>query len=76
LNQRSLSYIIYKLNDSGTEIIVEATGTYDPEAHDEWNYTAFTRRLPENECRWAVYEFQFDVEAGLIKRNKTLFIAW
>ena len=32
--------------------------------------------LPEKECRWAVYDFEFTLSSGEGIRNKLTFIAW
>lgn len=40
----------------------------------EKDYDKFLETLPEAECRWAVYDFEFDSGEGL--RNKIIFFAW
>lgn len=45
-------YLILKLNDRSTEIIVEKVG-------DSGDYDAFVADLPASECRWGVYGFDF-----------------
>jgi cofilin len=61
-------YIIFTLNKDLTEIVVEKTSS----AAD---YDDFIADLPEVECRWAVYDFEFEKEGGG-KRNKIVFISW
>ncbi|THH31229.1 hypothetical protein EUX98_g2947 [Antrodiella citrinella] len=61
-------YIIYNLNKDVTEIVVEKTSA-------STSYDDFIADLPEKECRWAVYDFEFEREDGG-KRNKLVFIAW
>ncbi|KAJ1950667.1 cofilin [Linderina pennispora] len=60
-------YVVYKLNDQNTEIIVDKTS-------NEKEYDSFIADLPETECRWAVYDLEYDQGEG--KRNKILFVAW
>ncbi|KAF9650979.1 hypothetical protein BDM02DRAFT_3184916 [Thelephora ganbajun] len=60
-------YIIYGLNPTNTEIVVVKTS----EASD---YEDFIGDLPENECRWAVYDFEYERDGG--KRNKLIFFSW
>jgi len=65
---KKIKYIIYNLNKDNTEIIVEKKS-------DSANYEEFLGDLPETECRWAVYDFEYEKE-GAGKRNKLCFIAW
>ncbi|KIY46739.1 cofilin [Fistulina hepatica ATCC 64428] len=65
---KKTKYIIFNLNDDNTEIVVEKTST-------STDYDEFLADLPEADCRWAVYDFEYEKEdAG--KRNKICFIAW
>ncbi|KAJ3441970.1 cofilin/actin-depolymerizing factor homolog-related [Anaeramoeba flamelloides] len=61
-------YVIFKLNDNDDEIVIDQTG--DTNA----TYDDFTACLPSNECRYAVFDYEFDVEGQT--RNKLLFVAW
>ncbi|KAF5369334.1 hypothetical protein D9758_002607 [Tetrapyrgos nigripes] len=63
----NLKYIVYNLNKDNTEIIVEKTST-------STDYEEFLGDLPEGECRWAVYDFEFQKEGGT--RNKLCFFMW
>ena len=49
------------------EIKVEETGDAD--------YETFLGKLPESECRWAIYDFEFEKEDGS-QRNKIIFLSW
>ncbi|CDO76695.1 hypothetical protein BN946_scf184975.g4 [Trametes cinnabarina] len=66
---KKIKYIIFTLNKDNTEIIVEKksplTSTYDD----------FLADLPEADCRWAVYDFDFEKEDGG-KRSKITFFSW
>jgi len=64
---KKFKYIIYNINSDLTEIIVESTGNLD--------YDEFLGALPENECRWAIYDFEFEKE-GAGRRNKITFLSW
>ncbi|RDB17950.1 Cofilin [Hypsizygus marmoreus] len=66
--KKSYKYIIFTLNKDNTEVIVEKTSTSQ-------NYDDFIADLPEAECRYAVYDFEFEKEGGG-RRNKITFIAW
>jgi len=65
---RRYKYIIFELNKDKTEIVVYKTSK-DPD------YAAFLEALPEAECKWAVYDFEFEKE-GAGKRNKICFYSW
>ncbi|KAI0087038.1 hypothetical protein BDY19DRAFT_323900 [Irpex rosettiformis] len=62
-------YIVFSLSDDLKEIIVAKTSA-------DSNYESFIADLPETECRWAVYDFEYDAEGGAGKRNKLIFVSW
>ncbi|RLV90814.1 Cofilin [Spathaspora sp. JA1] len=62
-------FIIFSLNDSKTEIVVESTSS-------ETDYDAFTAELPENECKYAIYDFEYEIGGGEGKRSKIVFFTW
>ncbi|KIO25853.1 hypothetical protein M407DRAFT_243931 [Tulasnella calospora MUT 4182] len=66
--KKAHKYIIFKLNDTLTEIVVDKTSK-------EADYEAFLGDLPEDAPRWAVYDFEFE-KAGAGKRNKLTFYSW
>lgn len=66
--KKQYKYIIFNLNKDNTEIIVEKTST-------EKDYDAFVEELSEDQCRWVVYDFEFEKEGGG-KRNKIIFFSW
>ena len=59
---RKYKFVIFTLND-------EKTST-------EQEYDAFLEKLPENECRYAVYDFEYDIGGGEGKRSKIVFFTW
>ncbi|KAG8851527.1 cofilin [Tulasnella sp. 330] len=66
--KKKIKYIIFTLNKTFTEIIVEKSS-------DDADYDKFITDLPETECRWAIYDFDFEKkDAG--KRNKLVFYSW
>ncbi|RDX53549.1 recombinant Actophorin, partial [Lentinus brumalis] len=62
-------YIIFTLNKDNTEIVVEKKGGLSS------SYDDFIADLPEQDCRWAVYDFDFEKEDGG-KRSKITFFSW
>jgi len=67
LKSRKAKYVLYKLSDDLKEIVVEKKSTAT-------DYEEFIGDLPENDCRWAVYDLEYDTDDG--KRNKIFFISW
>jgi len=62
-------YITYTLNADNTQVVVDAVGGKDA------TYQEFVGKLPANDCRYAVYDFEFDAPEGG-KRSKILFVLW
>lgn len=62
-------FIIFSLNDKKTEIVVEETSSDD-------SYDAFLEKLPENECKYAIYDFEYEIGGGEGKRSKIVFFTW
>ncbi|KAH7106060.1 actin depolymerizing factor [Auriculariales sp. MPI-PUGE-AT-0066] len=65
---KKYKYIIFGLNSTNTEIIVLKTS-------NSKDYDEFIADLPENDCRWAVYDYEFEKE-GAGKRSKLCFYSW
>ncbi|KAF7729346.1 cofilin [Apophysomyces ossiformis] len=65
---KKFKYIIYKLSDDNSEIMLDKTaetGTYDE----------FLSNLPDAEPRFAVYDFDYE-KPGEGSRNKITFYSW
>ena len=45
------------------------------ETSTDKDFDSFTSKLPEKDCRWVVYDFEFSLGADGI-RNKLAFIMW
>jgi cofilin len=68
--RKKYSYILYKLNDDNTSIVIEKA----VEARD--TYKDFVKQLPEDECRYAIFDFEYEKAPGEGIRNKICFIFW
>ncbi|EPS70990.1 hypothetical protein M569_03773, partial [Genlisea aurea] len=62
-------YVIFKIDESKKEVIVEKTGS------PSLNYEDFRSSLPEDDCRYAVYDFDY-VTPENCQKSKIFFIAW
>ncbi|KAI0826831.1 recombinant Actophorin [Trametes gibbosa] len=62
-------YIVFTLSQSNTEIVVEKKGATTA------TYDDFIADLPEEDCRWAVYDFDYQTKDGG-QRNKITFYSW
>ncbi|KAK9137970.1 hypothetical protein Sjap_008564 [Stephania japonica] len=62
-------YVVFKIDEKKKEVVVEKTGS-PAESYDD-----FTASLPENDCRYAVYDFDF-VTSENCQKSKIFFIAW
>jgi len=61
-------YVIFRMSDDLKEVIVEKIGDKSK------TYEDFVKDLPPNDCRYAVYDFEYDAGEGT--RNKILFVVW
>lgn len=66
---KKYKFVIYKLNDAKTQIVVDKTS-------NEESYDAFIEELPENDCKYAVYDFEYEISQGEGKRSKLVFFQW
>ncbi|KAG0003314.1 cofilin [Entomortierella chlamydospora] len=64
---KKYKFIIYKLSDDKKSIVVESKA-------EAGSYDDFLKHLPETECRWAVYDFDYKIPDG--ERNKIVFFTW
>ncbi|EMG47725.1 hypothetical protein G210_1830 [Candida maltosa Xu316] len=66
---KKYKFIIYKLSEDKTQVVTD-------EASTEGEYAAFLKKLPENECRYAVYDFEYEAEGEEGKRSKLVLFTW
>ncbi|CAL9092101.1 unnamed protein product [Musa acuminata var. zebrina] len=62
-------YVIFKIDEKQKQVVVEKTGGAT-ESYDD-----FMASLPENDCRYAIYDFDFVTEENC-QKSKIFFIAW
>lgn len=62
-------YVVFKIDEKNKEVVVEKTGG-PAESYDD-----FLASLPENDCRYAIYDYDF-VTSENCQKSKIFFIAW
>lgn len=67
--KRTYRFIIYKIEEKQKQVIVEKLG--EPTE----SYEDFAAGLPADECRYAVYDFDFMTEENC-QKSRIFFIAW
>nr|CAB3459975.1 unnamed protein product [Digitaria exilis]CAB3463680.1 unnamed protein product [Digitaria exilis] len=67
--KRTHRFIIYKIDDKKKMVVVEKVG------EPVLNYDDFAAALPPNECRYAIFDYDFVTEENC-QKSKIFFIAW
>ena len=67
--KRKHRFIVFKIEENQKQVIVEKLG------EPTQGYEDFTASLPADECRYAVYDFEFMTE-GNVPKSRIFFIAW
>ncbi|KDP22276.1 hypothetical protein JCGZ_26107 [Jatropha curcas] len=65
--KRNYRFITFKIEDQ--QVIIDKLGT------PQQTYDDFTASLPANECRYAVFDFDFTTDENC-QKSKIFFIAW
>ncbi|CAN4116920.1 unnamed protein product [Withania somnifera] len=67
--KRTHRFVVFKIEEKQKQVVVEKVG------EPTQSYEDFTACLPDNECRYAVYDFDF-VTAENCQKSRIFFIAW
>ena len=67
--KRTYRFIVYKIEEEQKQVMVEKVG------EPTQSYEDFTACLPADECRYAVYDFDFMTEEN-VPKSRIFFIAW
>ena len=62
-------WVLWKINDTATEVVIEKLGA--PES----TYAEFLASLPQDDCRYAVFDYSFVGGDGQV-HSKIVFINW
>ncbi|RPA99526.1 cofilin [Choiromyces venosus 120613-1] len=69
------AYVLYKLSEDNKVIEVEKKVLKDDKPNPKDQYEEFIAALPEKQCRYAIYDFTYDLP-GEGTRDKIIFFAW
>ncbi|KAG8071749.1 hypothetical protein GUJ93_ZPchr0006g43781 [Zizania palustris] len=67
--KRSFRFIVFKINEKVQQVVVDRVGLPD-ESYDD-----FSACLPADECRYAVFDFDFVTDENC-QKSKIFFISW
>ncbi|GMN57278.1 hypothetical protein TIFTF001_026387 [Ficus carica] len=67
--KRTYRFIVFKIEEKQKQVLVEKLG--EPTE----SYENFTANLPADECRYAVYDYDFVTEEN-VQKSRIIFIAW
>ncbi|KAJ0020485.1 hypothetical protein Pint_32330 [Pistacia integerrima] len=67
--KRTYRFIVFKIEEKQKQVIVEKVG------EPSQSYEDFAASLPVDECRYAVYDFDFVTEENC-QKSRIFFIAW
>ncbi|OAY59826.1 hypothetical protein MANES_01G062900v8 [Manihot esculenta] len=67
--KRSYRFIVFKIEEGFQNVTVDQVG------QPQQNYDDFVACLPADECRYAVYDFDFTTNEN-VQKSKIFFIAW
>uniref|UniRef100_A0ACD5UDG5 Uncharacterized protein n=1 Tax=Avena sativa TaxID=4498 RepID=A0ACD5UDG5_AVESA len=67
--KRSFRFITFKVNEGTQQVVVDRLGQPGD------TYADFVSAMPEGECRYAVYDFDFVTDENC-QKSKIFFISW
>ena len=67
--KRTYRFIVFKIEEKQKQVVVEKVG------EPTQSYEDFAASLPSDECRYAVYDFDFVTEENC-QKSRIFFIAW
>ncbi|KAI3801461.1 hypothetical protein L1987_29566 [Smallanthus sonchifolius] len=67
--KRTFRYIVFKIEEKQKQVVVEKVGE-PTQSHQD-----FAASLPDSECRYAVFDYDFVTEENC-QKSRIFFIAW
>ncbi|KAF5828553.1 hypothetical protein DUNSADRAFT_17451, partial [Dunaliella salina] len=68
--RKAYGWVTYKIDDAGNEVVVDQLGACGS------SFDQFVAALPENECRYAIYDFAYNNADTNKTQNKLVFLHW
>lgn len=75
-------FVVLKMNDDNTQIVVDGKldDLQDNAGRGDTNvFDHFLTKMPESDCRYAIYRFDFKVKSGMnapMPKDKIVLISW
>jgi len=73
---KKLACVVYDFSDDKRNIVVEKKVEKSAAKTPEEQYNEFIEGLPLDQCRYAIYDFTYDLPNGEGTRNKIVFFSW
>lgn len=73
VKERKYRAVIFAINDDMTEIKLEKTFAPNTK-NSRGDYEEFTKSLPDDSCRYAVYDFEYEHQGAT--KNRIIFLLW
>ena len=67
--KRNFRFIVFKIDETAQRVMVDKVGQPGK------NYDDFIASMPSNECRYAVYDFDYITDENC-QKSKIIFVAW
>lgn len=74
LKDRKHSAVVLKISDDLSSVVVDKTLPPNEAGTAEASYKKFLETLPESDCRFAIYDFEYVVSD--ITKNRVVMILW
>lgn len=73
---RKYRYLVYRISDDAKQITIEKTASPSDHTSARAAYDAFVGELPKEDCRYAVFDYEYEKAPGEGMRSKIVFVAW
>lgn len=73
---RKYRFILYRISDDAKTINIEKTVTPSEHQSAREAYECFRSGLPQDDCRYAVFDYEYEKAPGEGIRSKIVFVAW
>jgi cofilin len=74
VKERKYRAAVFKINEDMTAVQLEKTFATEENGGAKADWTAFTKTLPDNDCRYAAYDFKYEHQGAL--KTKIIFLLW